>query len=67
MAKKLATRLRHEAGYEPSAQIDRLFAILFIWPPMPAERHACIDTLRSEGLETVCIAAFNSTEFLFRP
>jgi hypothetical protein len=67
MAEKLATRLRHEAGDEPSAQIDRLFAILFSRPPTPAERQACLDTLRSEGLATVCIAAFNSNEFLFRP
>ena len=67
MAEKLATRLRREAGDEPSAQIDRLFAILFSRPPLAAERHACIDTLRSEGLETVCIAAFNSNEFLVRP
>ena len=67
MAEKLATRLRHEAGDDPSAQVDRLFAILFSRPPTPAERQACIDTLRSEGLETVCIAAFNSNEFLFRP
>ncbi|MEN9665507.1 MAG: hypothetical protein RLZZ326_1870 [Planctomycetota bacterium] len=67
MAEKLSTRLRREAGDEPSAQIDRLFAILFSRPPLPAERHACIDTLRSEGLETVCIAAFNSNEFLVRP
>jgi hypothetical protein len=67
MAEKLATRLRLEAGDEPSAQIDRLFAIIFSRPPTPAERQACLDTLRSEGLETVCIAAFNSNEFLFRP
>ena len=67
MAEKLATRLRREAGDEPSAQIDRLFAILFSRRPLAAERHACIDTLRSEGLETVCIAAFNSNEFLVRP
>jgi hypothetical protein len=67
MADKLAHRLQHEAGGEPAAQIDRLFAILFSRPPTPAERQACLDTLRSEGLETVCIAALNSNEFLFRP
>ena len=67
MAEKLATRLRIEAGSEPLGQIDRLFVILFSRPPTPAERQACLDTLRSDGLETVCIAAFNSNEFLFRP
>jgi mono/diheme cytochrome c family protein len=67
MADKLASRLCHEAGREPAARIDRLFAILFSRPPTPAERQACLDTLRSEGLETVCIAALNSNEFLFRP
>ena len=67
MAEKLATRLRHEAGDEPSGQIDRLFAILFSRPPTPAERQACLDTIRTDGLETVCRAAFNSNEFLFRP
>ena len=66
-SEKLAERLRREAGDEPSAQIDRLFAILFSRPPTPAERQACIDTLQSDGLETVCRAAFNANEFLFRP
>jgi hypothetical protein len=67
MAEKLAARLHREAGDEPGIQIDRLFEILFSRPPTPAERQACLDTLRSEGLETVCIAALNSNEFLFRP
>jgi hypothetical protein len=67
MAEKLATRLRHEAGHEPGIQVDRLFAILFSRPPTPAERQACIETLRTEGLDTVCRAALNSNEFLFRP
>ena len=67
LAEKLAHRLRHEAGGEPAAQIDRLFAILFSRPPTPAERQACLDTIRSGGLETVCRAAFNANEFLFRP
>jgi hypothetical protein len=67
MAEKLATRLRLEAGDEPSGQINRLFAILFSRSPTQAERQACLDALRSEGLDTVCRAAFNSNEFLFRP
>jgi hypothetical protein len=67
MAGTFAERLRREAGTEPGAEVDRLFAILFSRPPTPAERQACVDTLRSEGLETVCRAAFNSNEFLFRP
>jgi mono/diheme cytochrome c family protein len=67
MAEKLATRLRLEAGDEPSGQINRLFAILFSRPPTPAERQACLDTIRTDGLDTVCRAAFNSNEFLFRP
>jgi len=67
MAAKLAERLRHESGGNPAAEVDRLFALLFSRPPTPAERQACLDTLRSEGLETVCRAAFNANEFLFRP
>ena len=67
MADKLATRLRHEAGDEPGIQVDRLFAILFSRPPTPAERQACLETLRTDGLDTVCRAAFNSNEFLSRP
>ena len=67
MAEKLATRLRREAGDEPGIQVDRLFAILFSRPPTQAERQASIETLRIEGIETVCRAAFNSNEFLFRP
>jgi hypothetical protein len=67
MAEKLADRLRREAGDEPGIQVDRLFAILFSRPPTPAERQACIETLRTDGLDTVCRAAFNSNEFLFRP
>ena len=67
MAERLATRLRREAGDDPSAQVDRLFTILFCRPPTPAERQACLDTIRTDGLDTVCRAAFNSNEFLFRP
>jgi mono/diheme cytochrome c family protein len=66
-SEKLAERLRREAGDEPPAQIDRLFTILFSRPPTLAERQACVDTLQSDGLETVCRAAFNANEFLFRP
>ena len=67
MAAKLAERLRHESGGDPAAEVDRLFALLFSRPPTPAERQACLDTLQSEGLETVCRVAFNANEFLFRP
>jgi mono/diheme cytochrome c family protein len=63
----LADRLRREAGSDPAAQVERLFAILFARPPTPAELRACVDTLQSENLETVCRAAFNANEFLFRP
>ncbi len=63
----LADRLRREAGSEPAAQVERLFVILFSRPPTPVELSACVDTLHTESLETVCRAAFNANEFLFRP
>jgi mono/diheme cytochrome c family protein len=66
-AARLADRIRREAGSEPAAHIERLFAILFSRPPTPSELSACVDTLQAEGLETVCRAAFNANEFLFRP
>ena len=63
----LAKRIEDEAGGNSSAQVTRAFERILGRPPEDAELVLCQDTVRAEGLETVCRALFNSNEFLFLP
>ena len=63
----LARRIAKETGAELPAQITRAFHLVLSRPPSEPELTACLRTARSEGLETVCRALFNSNEFLFLP
>lgn len=60
-----ADRLRAEAGSKPAAQIDRGFALAYSRDPSPAERSHLVALAGEHGLESVCRALFNTSEFAF--
>ena len=60
-----AERLKEEAGEDTGAQIDRAFAIAYSRPASPVERERLTALANNHGLEQVCRAIFNSSEFAF--
>jgi hypothetical protein len=66
-ADKFAERLRHEAGDEIGAQVDRAFELALSRPPDEIERANAIEFI-SEGdsLAEFCHLLFNLNEFLYR-
>ena len=60
-----AERLLEEAGEDSGAQIDRAFAITYSRLPSPTERERLVALADEHGLEQVCRAIFNSSEFAF--
>jgi hypothetical protein len=60
-----ASRLYREAGDNTPDQIDHAFALVFSRPPSPLERERLTVLAESHGLEQVCRALFNTSEFAF--
>ena len=60
-----AERLQEEVGEDTGAQIDRAFAIAYSRPASPVERERLTALANNHGLEQVCRAIFNSSEFAF--
>ena len=60
-----ASRLYREAGDNAPDQIDHAFALVFSRPPSPLERERLTVLAESHGLEQVCRALFNTSEFAF--
>ena len=63
-ARAFAERLREEAGDNPEAQAERGFWLAFGRGPLPAERAAAAQLIRSTGPVAFCRALFNASEFL---
>lgn len=63
----LAARVRNEAGPEIPAQITRAYQLAYNRPPTREEQSDAAEVVRSHGLETLCRAIYNSSEFLFLP
>jgi len=63
----LSQRICKESGADLSTQITSSFHLVLARPPVASELNSCLAIARSEGLETVCRALFNSNEFLFLP
>ncbi len=60
-----AERLRLEAGPDLSAQLDLAFALAYSRQPTPVERNRLMTLAADYGLEQVCRAILNSSEFAF--
>lgn len=63
----LATRLEREAGANPSAQVQRGFALAVQRPPDARELAVCEQLMRGHGLEAFCRVLLNANELLFVP
>ncbi|MDA0348578.1 MAG: PSD1 and planctomycete cytochrome C domain-containing protein [Verrucomicrobia bacterium] len=60
-----AERLYQEVGDNLDAQIDRAFSLALSRPPSLNERQQLIALAEDHGLEQVCRAIFNTSEFAF--
>ena len=66
-AKLFAGRVVVETPDSVESQIQRSFQLAFGRNPSAVEMSATIDVVNEFGLETLCRAIFNSSEFLFIP
>jgi hypothetical protein len=64
-SERLAGRLKFEAGDYPDAQIARLYQLVLLRPPRPAEAAALRIYLEKHGLSNACRVLLNSNEFMF--
>jgi hypothetical protein len=62
-----ADRIRGLASDDLQQQIDHVFQIAFSRSPNPQEQTAMVALAEEHGLEQVCRAIFNSSEFVFLP
>ena len=62
-----ATRLRQEAGDDPTAQVRTAWQLAFNRPPERTEAKDAVAFVRAEGLPALCRALLNANEFLFIP
>ncbi len=60
-----AERVRGEAGPEPAAQVERVFALAFQRPPAEKELTAAVKLVTDHGLAALCRAVLNANEFVF--
>jgi hypothetical protein len=66
-AEIFAMRVRSEAGDKLEAQLDRACQLALSRPLTPVERQPLMKLATDHGLEQVCRALFNTSEFAFIP
>ncbi len=64
-AAHLAQRLRHQAGDDPSAQLELAWRLALCREPAPGELAAMTAFLKQESLEQVCRVLLNLNEFAY--
>ena len=64
-AEAFAERLEKEVGIEPQDQARRAFLLAFSRNPDAFELNHSVDLIELEGLEALCRALFNTSEFIF--
>ncbi len=64
-ARRLASRLRREAGDDPSAQVRRAFELALCRPPRDEELNPCVAFLRGKSLDAFCLVMLNLNEFVY--
>ena len=62
-----ADRLRQHAGGDLTVQVDQAFQIALSRDPDTDERQHLLSLAQSHGIEQVCRAIFNTSEFVFLP
>ncbi|MGY8643524.1 MAG: DUF1549 and DUF1553 domain-containing protein [Verrucomicrobiales bacterium] len=62
-----AERVKSEAGLDLTKQIDRAFQLAYSRSPLDKERSMMIELAHKHGLDQVCRAILNSSEFVFIP
>jgi hypothetical protein len=62
-----ATRVKHEAGTDPTKQITLAYQLALSRAPTAAELTDTTPLVQQHGLTALCRALFNSNEFLFLP
>ncbi|MFN0076329.1 MAG: DUF1549 and DUF1553 domain-containing protein [Prosthecobacter sp.] len=66
-AEAFASRVRKEAGDDPTKQINRAYQLALSREPTADELSDTEPIIRKHGIATLCRALFNSNEFLFVP
>ncbi len=64
-SERLAERLKSEVGEKSDAQVARLFELILLRPPRPAEAVALRDYANKHGLANACRLLLNGNEFMF--
>ena len=64
-SERLAERLKTDTGDNPDAQITRLYQLVLLRPPRPAEAASLRTYLEKHGLSNACRLLLNSNEFMF--
>ncbi len=64
-ADRLAERVRREAGEDPGAAVDRVYALALGREATAAERDRAEAVVRDRGLPSLCWALLNATEFVY--
>ena len=60
-----AQLIQREAGADPTAQIERIFALAFQRSPAAEEKTDCALLLQEQGLPALCRAVLNTNEFAY--
>lgn len=65
MAAALTTRLEHDAGNDPRAQVARAYTLAFSREPTPEERDQAAGLITKHGLNAFCRALLNASGFIY--
>ena len=60
-----ANRLNNEAGTSPERQVNLAYQRALGRSPRPMELKSATSLIRSSGLQTLCWALFNTSEFVY--
>jgi len=60
-----ARRVQAEAGDDIAAQVGRAFALVFTRAPDDEETSRAVELVKAHGLESLCRALLNASEFLY--
>ncbi|HVU88880.1 MAG TPA: DUF1553 domain-containing protein [Pirellulales bacterium] len=64
-AREFAARVAGEAGADAQAQAQRAFQLAFARAPDPAETARAVALIEGHGLQALCRALYNASEFLY--
>jgi hypothetical protein len=65
MARFMAERLRREAGEDPTAQVQRIYALCYGRQPTEPETTACVELIGQHSLVALCRVILNTSELIY--